>query len=76
MKDCHGEVIGVMYVPQGTLKRDRGDQTPYDAAGYHKRPFALNTDVNKSCFHLILLEMERHLDLLPHTGDRKTQKMF
>ena len=76
IRDCHGSVIGVMYVPQGTLKRDRGDLTAFDAAGYHKRPFALNTDVDKSNFHLILLEMEKHLDLLPHSGNRKTQKVF
>ena len=72
-----GNVIGVVYVPQGTLKKDRGDKKAVDAAGYFKRPFALVTAEDKLNFHLVLSELERHLDMLPHTGpSRDTQKLF
>lgn len=71
-----GKVVGVVYVPQGTLKKDRGNVTQTDAAGYYKRPFALVTREDKLNFHLVLSTMERQLDMLPHEGPRSTQKIF
>ena len=37
VKNWKGETIGVVYVPKGTTKKDRGNKTVRDAAGYYKR---------------------------------------
>jgi len=74
MGECH--VIGVVYVPQGTLKKDRGNIQPCNAAGYFKRLFTLVTSEDKLNFHLVLSVLERHLDMLLHSGPRSTQKLL
>jgi len=72
------ETDGVVYVPQGTTKMDRGEKTAKDAYGYFKRPVAIKLPPNLWMldFDTILSEVEKHLDMLPHEGDRSTQKLF
>ena len=35
--DSSGDVIGILYIPRGVTKKDRGNVTMRDAAGYFKR---------------------------------------
>ena len=71
-----GNVVGVLYVCQGTTKKDRGQVKAQDAAGYYKRPFAYVTAEDKLNFDRVFGVLEKQLDLLPHKGDRSTQKIF
>jgi len=70
------KVVGVLYVPHGTTKKDRGDQRAHDVSGYYKRPFAMVSDIDKLNMDLHLTALEKQLDLLPHDGPRSTQKIF
>ena len=76
VRNSKGEVIGVLYVPKGTTKKDRGNLTVRDAAGYFKRPYTSRCSIPKLDFHTVLTELERHLDQLPFSGDRSTQPLF
>ena len=71
-----GSVRAVIYVPHGLTKKDRGNSTAKDSAGYFKRPMAVKGRKRKFDFDYVLSKYEEHLDLLPHEGDRKRQKLF
>jgi len=75
-EDSLDEYNRVVYVPQGTPEKDRGNVQPCDAAGYLKRPFAVVTSEDKLNFQLVLSALERHLDMLLRSGPRSTQKLF
>ena len=76
MKDASGQVVGVLYVPMGTTKRDRGNVKAHDCAGYFKRPFAMVTQEDKLNWNVVFGVFERELDKLPHEGSRDTQNLF
>ena len=78
IKDADTNTTGVVYVPQGTTKMDRGNRMAHDAYGYFKRPVAIKLPPHlwKYDFDTILTEVEKHLDMLPFEGDRSEQKLF
>eukprot|EP00092_Neocalanus_flemingeri_P039204 GFUD01042673.1.p1 GENE.GFUD01042673.1~~GFUD01042673.1.p1 ORF type:complete len:457 (+),score=91.19 GFUD01042673.1:208-1578(+) len=77
IKNKDGSVRCVVYVPQGQLKKDRGDKPGNRNSGAYKRPAALSCKTEpKLDFSRTLGQMEEHCDQLPWEGDRSTQPLF
>jgi len=71
-----GSDRAVVYAPNGSLKRDLGVRAGEKASMSFKRPTALPCEEPSLNFCLILREMFKHLDQIPHEGSRDTQYMF
>ena len=74
-----GTVKYIIYVPQGTTKRDRGNDNSVNASKYNKHPIALPCTVKVMDFIHVFDVMCSHLDkipLQPDEPDRDAQKMF
>ena len=74
--NADGSDRGVVYAANGSLKRDSGVRVGANAAPAYKQPMALPCPEPKLNFCVILRELFRYLDMLPHDGNRDSQYLF